>query len=163
MSENSWRALVAALADDRAREVYALIVLDRPVEEHLAPLPSGKRRRVLDVLQSAGLIAPVDRGWRAEPGVFRAALVAAPATPRPRGVERFFTAGRLSTYPSREADRQAVLTQVASRVLTADESVTETEITERLSRITDDPALMRRNLVDAGLLSRNPDGSAYRR
>lgn len=163
MSENSWRALVAALADDRAREVYALIVLDRPVDEHLALLAPGRRRRVLDSLRAAGLIARVEGGWRADPEVFRAALAATPATPRPSGVERFFSEGRLSTYPSREADRQAVLTHVASQLLSADESVTEVEITERLGKITDDPALMRRNLVDAGLLSRNPDGSAYRR
>ncbi|MCJ1707478.1 DUF2087 domain-containing protein [Microbacterium sp. VKM Ac-2923] len=163
MSENSWRALVAALADDRAREVYALIVLDHSVEERLAHLSPGKRRRVLDRLRSAGLIAPVEGGWKADPEVFRAALTATPAAPRPSGVERFFTEGRLSTYPSREADRQAVLAQVASHLLTPGESVTEAEITERLHGITDDPALLRRNLVDAGLLSRNPDGSAYRR
>lgn len=162
MSENSWRALVAALADDRAREVYAHIVLQRPVDAALEPLSPGKRRRVLDTLRSAGLITPIDGGWRAEPDAFRSALAAAPSAMRPTGVERFFVEGRLTVYPSRAADREAVLAHIAGRLISAGETVSEAEVTERLAAIVDDSASMRRHLVDAGLLARSRDGSAYR-
>lgn len=161
MSANSWRPLIAALADDRAREVYALMVLGRPVDAHLSSLSPGKRRRVLDSLQGAGLISAVDGGWRAESQIFRAALAAAPAEAQPTGVARFFTDGRLSTYPSRAADRREVLAHIATRLVNPDEVVTEAEVTERLAEIADDPVSIRRSLVDAGMLSRNLDGSEY--
>ena len=45
----------------------------------------------------------------------------------------------------------------------ADEPLGERELTERLAELADDPALLRRALVDGGLLSRSPDGSDYRR
>jgi hypothetical protein len=162
MSDNSWRALIAALADDRAREVYARIVLDESVDATLAALSAGKRRRVLDALGSAGLISPIDGGWRAEPDVFRVALAAAPSAARPTGVERFFTEGRLTVFPSRAADREAVLSHIADRLIARDETVTEAEVTNDLAAIVDDPVTMRRRLVDAGLLVRSRDGSAYR-
>jgi hypothetical protein len=161
MPANSWRPLVAALADDRAREVYALLVLGQSVDAPLSGLSPGKRRRVLDSLQAAGLISPVDGGWRAESDIFGVALAAAAAPARPDGVARFFTEGRLSTYPSRAADRREVLAHIATRLLGPNETVAEAEITDRLAEITDDPASMRRYLVDAGLLARTRDGSAY--
>lgn len=158
---NSWRPLIAALADDRAREVYALVVLGRPLDAHLSSLSPGKRRRVLETLQGAGLISSVDGGWRADSEIFRTALAAASAPARPEGVARFFTDGRLSTYPSRAADRQEVLAHVATRVVQPSETVGEAAITDRLAAITDDPVSMRRYLVDAGLLARTPDGGTY--
>ncbi|WP_285137253.1 DUF2087 domain-containing protein [Microbacterium sp. lyk4-40-TSB-66] len=161
MSANSWRPLVAALADDRAREIYALVVLGRSVDEHLSTLSPGKRRRVLDSLQVAGLISPVDGGWRAESEVFRLALAAASTPVRPDGVARFFTDGRLPTYPSRAADRREVLAHIATRILGPDETLTEAEVTDWLAEITGDPVSMRRYLVDAGFLVRTRDGSAY--
>lgn len=163
MSENSWRAVIAALAHDRAREVYASIVLGRPADDVLAELSPGARRRALDILQKAGLVSSVDGGWRAESDVFRAALSEAPAAPRPSGVERFFSGGRLTVYPSRVSDREAVLAHIAVHLLARDETVTEKEVTRRLAGIVDDPASMRRYLVDAGLLDRRRDGSDYTR
>ncbi|WP_314456119.1 DUF2087 domain-containing protein [uncultured Microbacterium sp.] len=161
MSANSWRPVVAALADDRAREVYALVVLGQSVDAHLSSLSPGKRRRVLDSLQAAGLISPVDGGWRADSEIFRVALAAVSTPVRPDGVARFFTEGRLSTYPSRAADRRDVLAHIATRLLRPNETIAEAEVTDRLAEITDDPVSMRRYLVDAGLLTRTRDGSAY--
>lgn len=161
MTENSWRGIVAALADDRAREVYAHLVLGGSVDVALAPLSPGRRRRVLDTLQSAGLIAPVDGGWRVEAEVFRSALAAAPSAVRPTGVDRFFANGRLTVSPSRAADREAVFARIAERLITPTRILTESEVTERLAAIVDDPVSMRRHLVDAGLLVRSRDGRVY--
>jgi hypothetical protein len=164
MSPNAWRALVSALADDAAREVYARIVLDEPVETVLDTLPPGKRRRVIDTLLSAGLISVHDEGWRMEPDVFREALAAAaPPKPRPTGVDRFFVDGRLGTYPSRVADRDEVHAHIADRLLTPGETLSEREVNDRLADIVDDVAAMRRYLIDTGVLRRERDGTGYSR
>lgn len=163
MSTNTWRAVISALADDRARDVYARIVLAQPVDEALDALSPGKRRRVLDTLLSAGLISPDGAGWRTEPEVFRDALRSAPAAPRAAGVDRFFVDGRLTVYPSRAADRDAVLLHIVGRMTEPGEILTERAVNDRLAAIVDDVAAMRRYLVDAGLLERSRDGGAYSR
>ena len=163
MSPNAWRALVSALADDNAREIYARIVLNQPIEPALDALSPGKRRRVIDALQATGLVSFDGGAWRIEPDVFRAALAAAPPTPRPKGVDRFFVDGRLATYPSRAADRDEVHAHIAARLLTPDEMLSEREINDRLADIVDDVAAMRRYHVDAGLLHRARDGTVYSR
>lgn len=158
MNENAWRAILSALADDRGRELYARIVRGEPVDSTQTPT---KARRSLAALISAGLITETDDGYSASPTVFRDALAAAPRTPRATGPERFFREGRLATLPSRDADRRAVLTVVASRSLSPGEVVTETEINTRLAMITDDVAALRRALVDTGLVERTRTGTAY--
>lgn len=163
MSPNAWRALVSALADDSAREVYARIVLDTSVEPALDALSPGKRRRVLDSLREAGLISPDGAGWRIEPDVFRVALAAAPSPPRPTGANRFFVDGRLVTYPSRAADRDEVLARIAERMMQPGETLSERALNDRLAEVVDDVAAMRRYLVDAGLLDRARDGTIYSR
>lgn len=47
--------------------------------------------------------------------------------------------------------------------LLPDGELTEPDITARLARLGDDPAGLRRALVDAELVLRTPDGAAYRR
>ncbi|WP_295840690.1 DUF2087 domain-containing protein [uncultured Microbacterium sp.] len=164
MNENAWRAVVAALADERARAVYARIVLQQDAEEEFAVMSPGKRRRVLGALEAAGLVIPSpDGGHRAVPDVFARTLASAPAAERPTGIGRFFVEGRLSVYPARDADRRAVLEHIASRLLAEGETVDEAGINERLSTITDDAASMRRYLVDAGLLVRTAAGTRYSR
>lgn len=74
--------------------------------------------------------------------------------------------GRLTEWPSknkREAQRQ-VRDYLASKIETRKE-YTETEINEILSQwaTIGDPALLRRELIEAGWLKRNRDGSKYRR
>ncbi len=164
MNENAWRAVVAALADERARAVYARIVLQQDADQEFAEMSPGKRRRVLGALEAAGLVTPSpDGGHRAVPDVFARALASAPAAERPTGIGRFFVGGRLSVYPARDADRRAVLEHIAARILTEGEAVDEAVINERLSTVTDDVASMRRYLVDAGLLARTTAGTRYAR
>lgn len=163
MSPNAWRALVSALADDNARDIYARIVLNQPIEPALDVLSPGKRRRVIDTLHAAGLVSFDGEAWRIEPNVFQEALAAAPPVTRPTGVDRLFVDGRLATYPSRVADRDEVHARIAERVLSPGETLSEREINDRLAQIVDDVAAMRRYLVDAGLLHRARDGTVYSR
>ena len=75
--------------------------------------------------------------------------------------ERFLVHGRLEQMPRRLADRLLVLRYVASRVLVLDEPVSEKELTARLSGVARDPVGLRRDLVDAGLVTRTRDGAEY--
>jgi len=161
MNENAWRAILAALSDDSAREIYARVVLGDPVAPVLAALAPSRARRVIVALTSAGLIVETAAGYDHSPTVFAEALAAAPRPARPSGVDRFFTDGRLTGYPSRAGDRREVLASVASRILAAGERLTEAEINERLSIVVEDVAAIRRYLVDEGLIERTRSGTEY--
>lgn len=83
------------------------------------------------------------------------------STDRARDPERFLLHGRLEQMPRRHSDRLLVLRYVASRVLVLDEPVSETDLTERLADVARDPVGLRRDLVDAGLVTRTRDGAEY--
>ena len=163
MNQNAWRAILAALADETARDVYARVVLGEPTADVLAALAPSRARRVIAALIGAGLIVETADGYAASPTVFAEALAAVPRPARPTGVDRFFTDGRLTGYPSRASDRSAVLATVASRILAEDERLTEPEINERLRAVVDDVAAIRRYLVDEGLVRRTSSGTSYAR
>lgn len=69
--------------------------------------------------------------------------------------------GRIAVYPRRIADRRALLEHVVSEAIGNDEGLGEPELNERLRAFTDDPATLRRYLVDHRLLVRSPDGGVY--
>ncbi len=156
-----WRGVIAALANETAREVYAQVVIGDTDDlgAHLSP---SRRKHALQTLEKAGLIARTDEGWSAPATPFREALSAAPPVARKTGVDRFLTDdGRIARYPTRPDDRAQVLQWTAERVLTPGEVLSERDVNERLSTVTDDVAYLRRALVDAGLLERTVSGSEY--
>ncbi|MDF2664299.1 MAG: uncharacterized protein K0R81_149 [Microbacterium sp.] len=163
MHPHAWRAILAALADDRAREIYARIVLAQPVEDALAAIPAKRARRIVEALTAAGLVSPTPDGFDAVPDAFARALASAGSPPRREGVDRFLEEGRLVRMPARAGDRRAVLEHLGTRVLATGETLSEVEVNARLVEITDDVAGLRRALVDEGLISRTADGSAYSR
>ncbi|WP_236123154.1 DUF2087 domain-containing protein [Cellulomonas palmilytica] len=75
--------------------------------------------------------------------------------------ERFLERGRLVRSPRRQADRTLVVEHLASLVLASGERADEKQVTERLAEVVEDPVRLRRDLVEAGLLGRRGDGSAY--
>lgn len=75
---------------------------------------------------------------------------------------RFARFGRLAEIPIDPAPR-AELFAVAADLLPPDRDLTESEVNQHLLLASDDPATLRRELFDAGLLDRSADGSAYRR
>ena len=163
MHQNAWRAILAALADDHAREIYAHIVLGQPVDAVLSAISPKKVERIIASLTSAGLVSATRDGWEVVPDAFGRALASAGTPARRKGVDRFLEGGRLVGMPARAADRRAVLEHLAARVLSDDETVSEAEINVRLADVTDDIAGLRRALVDHGLFARAADGSAYSR
>lgn len=83
------------------------------------------------------------------------------AAARPTGINRFMTDGRIDRYPANIDEREELLRVVASKVLRTGEMLGEQELNERLLPFTDDPALLRRYLVDFAILKRRRDGSEY--
>lgn len=164
-SESSdWRPIVAALANGDTRRVFAEVELGRPLDEVGAGLRPARRRRAVDALVRAGLITVDDATATVAADRFADALRDAPHRPRPTGIDRFLDAhGRIARFPSAAADRSALLEHVAGAVLASSETVDEAQLGERLQRFGDDTALLRRQLVDAGLLARTASGSSYSR
>lgn len=157
------RRLLAALSNAEARRVFAEISIAGTPGDSLSP---AKLKRALERLNGAGLIETVEAEgsirYRIREHVFRDALASLSSAPRRSGVERFLTAdGRIDRYPAREAARRKLLASVAGRILSTSERVAERELNERLARFTGDVPMLRRYLVDSGIVSRTPDGSAY--
>ncbi len=101
----------------------------------------------------------------------RAALDAAPE-PEPavdyvrlrRTLRLFDAEGRLTRWPPKLRERELAL-WVLWAAFPPRAALAERAVNAWLARLHDfeDPALLRRWLVDVGLVTRNPDGSAYRR
>ena len=160
---NAWRSVIAALANPESRRVLGLLLADADATDHLASLSGARRERVERVLTHAGLLDTSAGAPRLRVERF-AELLAATSVERPTGLDRFIVDGRLDQYPAGSDDRAAVHAYVVDRVMPdPDERVDELTLTERLAVLTKDPVTMRRYLVDAGLVEREPDGSVYRR
>ncbi|MFT4109548.1 DUF2087 domain-containing protein [Propionicimonas sp.] len=152
-----WRAVLALLANADARAALAELA-------DTTRLAEKRRRLALERWQRAGVVTTDPDGNLAVDEARLRATVNAVATKRPAGVERFLAAdGTIQAYPSRASDRAELLELVAGRAIAAGEAIGEPELNERLSGFTDDVATLRRFLVDAGFLHRDPDGTGYRR
>ena len=79
----------------------------------------------------------------------------------PSAVARFLVRGTVEVLPRRRADRDLVLRYVATRTTEVHQPVTERELTARLAELATDPVRLRRELVDAGLVTRTRDGAEY--
>jgi hypothetical protein len=158
------RRLAGVLADADLRAAYARVVLGSGLDDALADLTPARRKKARASLIGSGLVA-VDADGRATAtdAVFRAILAQQPATPPAQGVERFLRDGRIAQWPASPADLEALLHHVVARVLDPHEVLDERALTERLAPFAEDHALLRRHLVDAGLLLRTRSGSEYAR
>lgn len=157
---NEWRAVIAALANPEAQQVYAEVVLGLPDAAGLSP---KKRERAVATLRSAGLIRVAPDGTPEATTARLTAMLAEAAEPRREGIDRFVANGRIQTYPARPADRNTLLKWVAATAMQPGEILTEQELGERLEPFHPDVATLRRYLIDEGLLLRTPSGSSYSR
>ncbi|AYG04925.1 DUF2087 domain-containing protein [Gryllotalpicola protaetiae] len=155
---DEWRRVIAALANPDLRLTWARLVLGAGEADATAGLSPARRRKVLDGLRGAGL---VDESFAPRATVFAEALAAAPVPVQPKGPERFLRDGRITQYPASQSERAELLALVASRAFGSSEVLDEREVNERLARFHDDVAVLRRYLVDFGLLVRTRSGSSY--
>ena len=153
--DQTWRGVVAALVNPRLRRALAEVIdADDP------PITAAERRDARRILRQAGVL---DRSEQLDERKLRA-LLAAGRPDAERGIDRFLRAdGRIDRYPKAPDERLELLTWVADRLLGAEEVLAEKALTERLFAFSTDPNTLRRALVDAGLLTRNADGTDYRR
>jgi hypothetical protein len=155
----SWQQVLAALANQKLRIVFAELVLEDARRRGIV-VPGPKRTKALDQLAAAGLAVRED-GWSPNPSIFKELLEASGGAARREGVERFLVAGRIDQYPANKRQRYELLRWIAGEAFTPGEELSEKEVNERLGRFTSDHVTLRRYLVDAELLERTRAGSAY--
>ncbi|WP_169582580.1 MULTISPECIES: DUF2087 domain-containing protein [Microbacterium] len=150
-----WRGVVAALLNPDLRAVLAETI-------GASELSDARRARAKARLREIGLLSETAGGDVFDEDFVRS-ILAENAPTRPTGVVRFLDRdGRIIRWPVRFDDLLELLQWVAARALEPSAAYTEAEINERLAAFTDDVALLRRHLVDAGVVARTPSGSEYR-
>jgi hypothetical protein len=159
-----WRRVMAALANRDARTAYAQIVLGAAVGDVLPGVKDQRRTRAINALLEAGLVVLTGSDdVEASEAVFQDLLSQQPRRQPKTGVDRFLRLGRIDRYPASAADRRELLAWIAGEAIRPGEDLTERQVNERLLSYTDDVVLLRRYLVDFGLLERNASGSSYSR
>ncbi|UZX02251.1 DUF2087 domain-containing protein [Arthrobacter sp. CDRTa11] len=159
-----WRRVVAALANRDARTAYAQIVLGAKAPDVLAGMSEQRRTRAVEVLLAAGLVERTRANELEASGtIFQDLLTQQPRRLPQTGVDRFMRLGRIDRYPANMAQRRELLAWIAGDAIRQGEELTEQQVNERLLSYTDDVVLLRRYLIDFGLLTRTPSGSSYSR
>ncbi len=159
-----WRRVVATLANADARTAHAQIVLGAKLPEVLAGLKDQRRNRALAVLIESGLVERnADGDLVAPESIFRDLLAQQPRRQAQTGLARFMRLGRIERYPANITERRELLAWIVSEAVEPGENLTEKQVNERLLSYTDDVVLLRRYLVDFGLLERTASGSSYSR
>ncbi|MBN9613895.1 MAG: DUF2087 domain-containing protein [Actinobacteria bacterium] len=156
--------MIAALANDDARELVARLVIDEGVTDYLDGLSPSRRRHILAMLRTAGMLGDAEEGGSGAPrlnvAVFRELLAQRPARRR-EGVERFMRNGRILNYPSHAGERAELLRWIAEQAFSYGEVLSEAEVNERLRPFADEIAVLRRYLVDFSIIERAADGTEY--
>lgn len=151
---------MAALANHDARTAYAQIVLG--IRDPSARPASRRRDRAIAALLEAGLVErSAGNELKVSESVFRDLLTQQPRRQAKTGVSRFMRLGRIDRYPANQAERRELLAWIAGETFGPGEKLTERQVNERLLGYTDDVVLLRRYLVDYGVLDRTPSGSSY--
>ena len=159
-----WRRVVATLANTDARSAYAQIVLGAKLPEVLAGMQDQRRNRALAALLGSGLVERNADGELVAPeSIFRDLLAQQPRRQAQTGLARFMRLGRIERYPANKAERRELLGWIVSEAIRPGELLTEKQVNERLLSYTDDVVLLRRYMVDFGLLERTASGSSYSR
>jgi hypothetical protein len=155
---------MAALANPDARTAYAQIVLGGSMADVLPGVKDERRARAINVLLEAGLVGRTGSDeLEVSDAVFRELLSQQPKRQPKTGVDRFMRLGRIERYPADSAERRELLAWIVGEAIKPGEELTERQVNERLLSYTDDVVLLRRYLVDHGLLQRTTSGSSYGR
>ena len=164
MSGPHWRRVMAALANHDARTAYAQIVLGARLPEEISGLNDQRRKRAIATLLESGLVERNAASELAAPeAIFRDLLTQQPRRQAQTGLARFMRLGRIERYPANMAERRELLAWIVSEAIEPGERLTEKRVNERLLGYTDDVVMLRRYMIDFGLLERTPSGSSYSR
>jgi hypothetical protein len=159
-----WRRVMAALGNDDARTAYAQVVLGAKLPEAIADLNERRRSRAITALLESGLVEPNAAGeLEASGAIFRRLLTQQSRRQPQAGHARFMRLGRIERYPANKAERRELLAWIVTDAIELGQDLSERQVNERLLNYTDDVVMLRRYLVDFGLLERTPSGSSYYR
>ncbi|QDG90854.1 DUF2087 domain-containing protein [Pseudarthrobacter sp. NIBRBAC000502770] len=165
MNGPHWRRVLATLGNTDARIAYAQIVLGAAHADLLPDVKPQRRQRALAALLESGLVGRQASGVLiAQDSVFSDfsdLLAQQPRRQQRTGLDRFMRLGRIERYPANVAERRALLARIANEIIEPGEKLTERQINERLLSYTDDVVLLRRYMIDFGLLQRTATGSSY--
>jgi len=162
MNGPHWRRVLAMLGNADARTAYAQIVLGAAPNDVLPDVKEQRRQRAIAGLLESGLVQrQASGGLVAGEAIFRDLLAQQPRRQPRTGLDRFMRLGRIETYPANLAERRALLARIATETIAPGEKLTERQVNERLLSYTDDVVLLRRYMVDFGVLQRTPSGSSY--
>ncbi|AXJ09371.1 DUF2087 domain-containing protein [Arthrobacter sp. PM3] len=164
LSGPHWRRVVATLADTDARTVYAQVVLGVGLPDVLPGLNDQRRARAIAALIESGLVERrADNELEAPEAIFRELLKQQPRRQAQTGLDRFMRLGKIERYPANLKERRELLAWIVSDAIEPGERLTERQVNERLLSYSDDVVMLRRYMVDFGLLERTPSGSSYSR
>lgn len=153
-----WRGVLAALLNPDLRLVLAGVIVESEGGRTVTP---ARRARALARLRESGLVREEADGPSFDETAVRT-LLGEISGRQPAGPLRFLDAqGRIDRYPVRAPDRRELLTWIAARAFRPEEVLTEPEVNQRLAVFADDAVILRRYLVDHGLLERTRSGSEY--
>jgi len=162
MNGPHWRRVLATLGNTDARIAYAQIVLGAAHADLLPDVKPQRRQRALAALLESGLVGrQASGGLVAQDSIFRDLLAQQPRRQPQTGLDRFMRLGRIERYPANVPERRALLARIANEIIEPGEKLTERQINERLLSYTDDVVLLRRYMIDFGLLQRTATGSSY--
>lgn len=153
-----WRGILASLLNPDLRIALAEVILGADASGGLTP---ARRDRAPTRLTEAGLVREDATGMHFDESAVRGILNENPVEKVTGPARHLDGSGRITRYPVREADRIELLGWVASEAFRVDDVLSERAVNERLAVFTDDVALLRRHLVDHGLLERTRSGSEY--
>lgn len=156
---NKWVEIAAGLKNQNMRKALGLVLAGEGARLGSSAQSLKDLRRWAKI----GLLVDTDQGWTLNEELLNDTLATASATNTQRtGILRFFTGTRLNALPARPTARHEVMVHIRDQVLTAQESLRENQLNERLAVIHEDVALLRRYMVDHNLVQRDTDGTAYR-
>ncbi len=157
----TWIQVAAGLNNQSMRQVLGQVLLGQDPRPDAAGSRSAKD---LARWEQIGLLHRAEPGgWELNETLLHETLNAAKASKADRsGIQRFFTGTALHTLPAKPGDRLEVLTYLRDAVISSEDELREDQLNERLRVFHPDTALIRRYLVDHGLVLRAADGSSYR-
>lgn len=159
---HQWRNVIALFVNEQTRQVAGRLLLDETVHPDSLGLSPSRTRHVVSAIVNSGIAElATDGALTLTPSVFPELLSEGKREAK-TGIQRFLVDGRIGTYPATPSERGALLRWVRDQVIAHDETLSETEMNERLSKFHDDVAVLRRYLVDFGLVERRYDGTEYR-
>ncbi len=155
------RKIVGLLADENRLRVVAAIVLGAKTSEEITTITGLDQSSVIKAivrLEKDGLVERISQdSYRLRSEVLRETSRPVSNTtevePKSKSLDRFISAGHLTSWPKSQDDQLLVLGYLAN-LFEFDQRYHESEVNTILGNVHEDYALLRRYLVDKGFLDR---------